>query len=192
MVTRWLKKIGLKQVLTVFLAGVLLLVSTACSGGALARTADQVEEEVPSSALTNKFEGGMNNYRDTDPRRDVKGAEAKGQALVRDAQQHLEKSIDSKEDYARNYKQGTPLDERVKNLGEDIGESVSKSAEEFAEGTERGVKNLKKNASTGVDAVGDTVEDGTGNLKDSVKRTADNASKAANKANKGTGVQTND
>ncbi|MCD8487293.1 MAG: hypothetical protein LRZ84_11330 [Desertifilum sp.] len=182
MISRWLKKINLRQVLTVFLAGVLLVISTACSNNALARTADQVEDEVPSSALTNKFEGGMNNYRDTDPRRDTKGADAKAEGLVRNSQRNIDKSVDGADEYVRNYKQGTPLDERVKNLSEDVGEATSNTAEDFAEGTERGFKNLKQNASRAVDGIGDTVGDAADNASDTVERSADNVKKAAQKA----------
>ncbi|MBD2315197.1 hypothetical protein H6G20_26375 [Desertifilum sp. FACHB-1129] len=181
MISRWLKKINLRQVLTVFLAGVLLVISTACSNNALARTADQVEDEVPSSALTNKFEGGMNNYRDTDPRRDTKGADAKAEGLVRNSQRNLDKSVDGPGEYVQNVKEGASL-EGPKKAGESLSEAASNTAEDFAEGTERGFKNLQKNASRAVDGIGDTVGDAADNASDTVERSADNVKKAAQKA----------
>jgi outer membrane protein assembly factor BamD (BamD/ComL family) len=42
-VITWLKSSRLKQILTVFLAGVLVFVSTACSGAGSAKSADQVK-----------------------------------------------------------------------------------------------------------------------------------------------------
>ncbi len=57
-------------------------------------------------------------------------------ALVKNAQRNIDqKGIDSPRQYGENYKQGTPLGERVKNLGEDIGSS----AEEFVKVLLRGL-----------------------------------------------------
>lgn len=147
-VITWLKSIRVDRILTVFLAGVLLFVSTACgSTKVLAKTADEVRQEVPSRAITNTYKGGMNDYSDVDPRRDTSEAKAKAKALIDNAQSNIdEKSVDSPEQYAKNYRSGTPLGERVRRLGEDIGESAEEVAEGASKGVQKGVQNIKENA----------------------------------------------
>ncbi|HEY9829261.1 MAG TPA: DUF6658 family protein [Stenomitos sp.] len=147
-VITWLKSIRIDRILTVFLAGVLLFVSTACgSTKVLAKTADNVREEVPGRAITNTYKGGMNDYEDVDPRRDTSEAKAKAKALIENAQRNInEKSVDSREQYVENYRSGTPIGERVRRIGEDIGESAEELAEGASKGTQKGVQNIKENA----------------------------------------------
>ena len=147
-VATWLKSIRLDRILTVFLAGILLFVSTACgSTKVLAKTADNVREEVPSRAVTNTYQGGMNDYNDVDPRRDTSEAKAKAKSLIENAQRNInEKSVDSREQYVENYRSGTPLGERVRRIGEDIGESAEEVAEGASKGVQKGVQNIKENA----------------------------------------------
>lgn len=144
----WLKSIRLARIVTIFMAGILLFVSTACGGSkVLAKTADDARQEVPGKAVTNTYKGGMNDYEDVDPRRDTSEAKAKAKALIENAQKNVdEKSINSPEDYAENYRSGTPLGERTRRLGEDIGSSAKNTAEDVAEGTKRGLENIKENA----------------------------------------------
>ena len=151
----WFKSIRVDRILTVFLAGVLLFVSTACgSTKVLAKTADNVREEVPGRAITNTYKGGMNDYEDVDPRRDTSEAKAKAKALIENAQRNInEKSIDSREQYVENYRSGTPLGERVRRIGEDIGESAEELAEGASKGTQKGVQNIKGNAQQAPDYV---------------------------------------
>ena len=167
----WLKSIRLDRVLTVFLVGILLFVSTACSSGASAKTADELREEVPGSAVTNEYKGGMNDYSDVDPRFNEKGAEAKAKGLVDNAQRNInEKSIDSPEQYVENYRSGTPLGERVKRLGEDVGESAQELTEGVSKGTQKGLQNIKENA-----------KDAPSYTKETAKETVDfDPGKAAN------------
>jgi len=151
----WLKSIRLDRILTVFLAGILLFVSTACgSTKVLAKTADNVREEVPERAVTNTYKGGMNDYNDVDPRRDTSEAKAKAKSLIENAQRNInEKSVDSREQYVENYRSGTPLGERVRRIGEDIGESAEEVAEGASKGVQKGVQNIKENAQQAPDYV---------------------------------------
>lgn len=151
----WLKNIRVDRILTVFLAGILLFVSTACgSTKVLAKTADNVREEVPSRAVTNTYQGGMNDYNDVDPRRDTSEAKAKAKSLIENAQRNInEKSVDSREQYVENYRTGTPLGERVRRIGEDIGESAEEVAEGASKGVQKGVQNIKENAQKAPDYV---------------------------------------
>jgi len=147
-VMTWLKGIRLDRILTVFLAGVLLFVSTACgSTKVLAKTADEARQEVPSRAITNTYKGGMNDYSDVDPRRDTTEAKAKAKTLIENAQSNIDrKSADSPEQYAKNYRSGTPLGERVRRIGEDVGKSAEEVAEGASKGVQNGIQNIKENA----------------------------------------------
>lgn len=78
--TAFLKKIRLVQILTVFLAGILVFVSTACNRADVmaGKTADRIREEVPSTAATSEYKGGQNQYSDVDPRNpNITSVEAK-------------------------------------------------------------------------------------------------------------------
>jgi ElaB/YqjD/DUF883 family membrane-anchored ribosome-binding protein len=165
-VIAWLKSIRLERVLTVFLAGILLLVSTACGGNkVLAKTADDARQEVPSGAVTSPYQGGMNDYSDVDPRTDTSEAQAKAKALVDNAQRNIdEKSVDSAQQYVENYRSGTPLGERVRRIGENVGEAAEDVGEKAAKGSR---ENAQK--------VGETAEDVSQSAKQSAKETADAA-----------------
>ena len=84
-----LKSINIRQVVTVFLAGCLLVVSTACSKGNIAQAGGQAYTETAKRAMSDtyddydanqSFKGGMNGYND-DRRYDAKTA-AKAKELV--------------------------------------------------------------------------------------------------------------
>lgn len=168
-VIAWFKSIHIDRVVTGFLVGLLVFVSTACSGGASATTADKIQKEVPSSAVTNEYKGGMNDYSDVDPRQDTKQAQAKAKALVDNAQKNIDqKSVDSGEQYVENYRSGTPLGERVKRIGENVGESAKNLTKDVSEGTQRGAQNVKENT-----------QDAAKNVSQSTSETADRASNAA-------------
>jgi ElaB/YqjD/DUF883 family membrane-anchored ribosome-binding protein len=140
----WLKKIRLAQVLTVFLAGVLLIVSTACNGAANARgagdtglirgdrssvkgDASTLREEVPENAVTNKREGGMNNYSDIDPRMDASKVGAKSRALVDKTERNV---IDQTDDLGTNTKR--ILDKKGENL-KHLGQNAKEDAAGFGD-----------------------------------------------------------
>lgn len=147
-VITWVKSIRFDRILTAFLASVLLLVSTACnSSKVLAKTADDVRKEVPGAAVTNTYKGGMNDYSDVDPRRDTSAANANAKTLIKNAQRNLDqKSVDSSEQYAENYRSGTPLGERVRRIGEDVSESTGEVTQGAAKGVQKGIQNIKENA----------------------------------------------
>jgi len=182
-----LKRIRPSQILMAFIAGMFLLVSTACSSDKVqAQTPDGSRQqvpagleavpgkrnprpEVPERAVTNTFEGSsMNEFSDTDPRsKDIGSGKAK--ALVENAERNLNKSVDNPDNYIRNYQQGTPLGERVRRIGEDVGSSAQELTEGVSKGTQRGVENVKDNtldAVTGLKKGTDrTAEDVKQNIK---------------------------
>lgn len=175
-----IKSLNIFRVLTVFLAGVILFVSTACSSGGLQakglNLSNNPRPEVPDSAITNSYEGGMNDFSDVDPRFDTSRADAEAKDLVNRAKHNLQKSVDSPEQYTRNYKSGTPLGERVENLGEDISESTKELTKGFTKGTERGIENIKSNTQDAADDVADSAE----NTKDKAGYAAKDAKDSIN------------
>ncbi|MBD2436107.1 DUF6658 family protein [Nostoc sp. FACHB-110] len=168
-VINWLKNVRPFKVLSVFLAGMFLILTQACSGANATQPSQQPGAE---SAYTKRYdptkeynlntpEGGMNNFSDNDPRAKnfEKAAQNRAEDLSRNAERNInEKGIDSPEQYARNYRQGTPFPERVKNLGEDIGSSAQETAEGVAKGTKRGLENLKDNTSDAAQNLGKTAQ----------------------------------
>ncbi|WP_445240794.1 DUF6658 family protein [Microcoleus vaginatus] len=132
--TAFVKKIRAVQILTVFLAGILVLVSTACSrpdvtagktdvtagqsDPRIGKTADQIREEVPSGAVTSEFKGGMNDYSDVDPRnRKLTTEEAKAQLLKEEAQHRIET------------KSSSNVGENVRRVADDAPEKLTKVGE---------------------------------------------------------------
>lgn len=167
------KSIPIVRIVSVFAASVLIFVATACSGGELqAKTLNSnnpnrpsPEQYVPKEAVTNPREGGMNQYSDVDPRANTAGAQTKAKGLLDKADRNLDKMVDSPDQYARNYRSGTPLGERVKRIGEDVGSSTEELTEGFAKGTQRGVRNLKENTQNATSNVGDSAKQATENVK---------------------------
>lgn len=178
----WMKNIRLERIVTAFLVGILLFVSTACKGSASAKTADQIRQEVPSSAVTNEYKGGMNDYSDVDPRANITGAKTKAKGLVDNAQRNIkDKSIDSPEQYVDNYRSGTPLGERVKRIGEDVGESAKNLTEDVSKGTQENLQRAKVRVPEATKTVTGAFKQGTENAQDTAKGAAKNIKKAADK-----------
>ncbi|MFB2897116.1 DUF6658 family protein [Aerosakkonemataceae cyanobacterium BLCC-F50] len=165
------------RVLTVFLAGVLVIVTTACSDGPANALDKNGRPEVPSNAVSSPYRGGMNGYSDVDPRANTSGLNSKANDLVNKAEGNIQKGADSFEKYADNYTSGTPLNERVENLTKDIGESTKNTAKDVTKGTQRGVENLKGNTQNAAKSVPNVVEEATQNAKN----TARDAAKASDK-----------
>jgi ElaB/YqjD/DUF883 family membrane-anchored ribosome-binding protein len=176
----FLKSLRIVQVLTVAVASVILFFGTACNSPTLqAKTLDNTkpspEEYVPENAVKSPYEGGMNQYSDVDPRSDTSAADAKADYLVKNAERNLDKMVDSPEQYARNYRSGTPLGERIERIGENVGSSAKETAAGVAKGTQRGVENVKENTKN---AAKDTAE----NVKQNTQDTADKLSAKSQRA----------
>ncbi len=155
-ISAWLNNIRPVKILTVFLAGIFIFLTQACGDPGIAKQPPQPDAQSP---YTKRYDptkdyplsspaGGINNFSDVDPRArgDEKAANDRSDALSKNAQRNVEeKGIDSAKQYGRNYQQGTPLGERVKNLGEDVGSSAGEVGEGVAKGTKRGIENIKQN-----------------------------------------------
>ena len=192
------KSIRLRQVLTVFLAGVLLVITTACAGNAQAK---MPQGGATGSAGSNPvgqnqpYEGGMNNFSDTAPGQAAKGTAEKTKALIDRAERDINtKGVDSVDQYVDNFRSGAPLDERVRKLTDDVkegaknavddvkgvGDRVSNSANRVSDRTARGAKNAAENIK---DNTGDAAKRTSRSIKDTVKDAAQATEDAAKSAN---------
>lgn len=124
-------------------------------------------------------EGGMNSYSDTDPRYNTKGLGADIKARVDEAERNVQKVQNPKE-FTEDYREGTPLGERVRNITDSVGGAAKDVTEDFAEGTQRGVRNLKANASNAGEDARDTVDQARENAVDFGKDTSRAAKRTAN------------
>ncbi|MEH2215686.1 MAG: hypothetical protein V7K72_00860 [Nostoc sp.] len=181
----WLKNIRPLKVLTVLLVGIFLFTAQACGAPGVASQPPQPGSQAPNTERYDPTKdyplsspaGGINNFSDVDPRaRDEKAANDKAEALVKNAQKNIEqKGIDSREQYGRNFQQGTPLGERVKKLGEDIGSSADEVREGLVKGTQRGFENLKGNTQNAAEDLTKNVQRGAEDAGKNVQRTAEDA-----------------
>ena len=176
--TAFLKKIRAVQILTVFLAGILVLVSTACSrpdvtagktGVMTGKTADQIREEVPSGAVTSEYKGGMNQYSDVDPRNQkVTTIEAKAQLLKEQAQQRIDtKSRSNVGENVRRVADDVP--DKLDQIGEkvkDDARTAQRKADDFGDKTKKGFANLKENTREGLKGAKDIVKEATEGAKE--------------------------
>lgn len=190
----WLKSIRPLKVLTVFFAGIFLFLTQACGDPGIATQPPQPEKQPGYTQQrydpTKDYplsspEGGINNFSDVDPRGkgDEKAANDRADALAKNSQKNIDqKGIDSPEQYGRNYKQGTPFGQRVKNLGEDVGSSANELGEGVVKGTQRGIENLKGNTQNAAEGVTKNVQRGAEDAGKNVQRTAEDAGNAVKKA----------
>ncbi|MEG4959794.1 MULTISPECIES: DUF6658 family protein [unclassified Microcoleus] len=178
--TAFLKKIRAVQILTVFLAGILVLVSTACTRSDViagktdvmtgkGKTADQIREEVPSGAVTSEYKGGMNEYPDVDPRnKKMTTTEAKAQLLKEQAQHRIDtKSSNNVGENVRRV--GDDASDKLNQVGEkvkDDARTAQQKADDFGDKTKQGFANLKENTREGLKGAKDIVKEATQGAKE--------------------------
>ncbi|WP_293186522.1 MULTISPECIES: DUF6658 family protein [unclassified Microcoleus] len=169
--TAFLKKIRAVQILTVFLVGILVFVSTACKGSDViaGKTADQIRKEVPSEAVTSVYKGGQNQYSDDDPRNPmVKGVEAKAKLLKEEAQRRIEtKSSSNVRENIRRVADDAP--NKLDQIGEKMNDNVrtaQQKADEFGDKTKQGFANLKENTREGLKGAKGIVKEATEGAKE--------------------------
>jgi hypothetical protein len=169
--TAFLKKIRAVQILTVFLAGILVFVSTACKGSDViaGKTADQIREEVPSGAVTSEYKGGQNQYSDDDPRNPIApGVEAKAKLLKDEAQRRIEtKSSNNVGENVRRVADDAP--NKLDQIGEkvkDDARTAQRKADDFGDKTKQGFANLKENTREGLKGAKEIVKEATQGAKE--------------------------
>jgi ABC-type transporter Mla subunit MlaD len=171
-----LKPIRLGRVAVVIAASFILMLGTACnpSSPSLSGTGSYQEGRQPQTELYRPIqpsEGGMNQYSDTDPRYNTKGLKSEIKARVDQADRNIQK-VDNPEEFAEDYRKGTPLGERVRNITDSIGGAAKGTSEDFAEGTQRGVRNLKQNVNKAAQGAQETVDEARSNAADLGKDTS--------------------
>ncbi|MBD2292433.1 hypothetical protein H6G06_02785 [Anabaena sphaerica FACHB-251] len=180
------------KILTVFLAASFLFLVQACNRPTIAGQPPQPSAQPPNEKRydptkdypISPYQGGMNNFSDVDPRSKAaeKSARVRADELIENAQRNIErKGIDSTEQYVRNYREGTPFGERVKNLGEDVGSSAEELREGVSKGTQRGVENLQRNVGSGVKDLTKNVQRGTEDIGKNIQRRTEDTGDAINR-----------
>lgn len=164
-----IKSINIRQVLTVFLAGSLLVISTACSQGNMAQAGGKAYTETAKRAMSDTyddydanqdFEGGMNGYND-DRRYNAETA-AKTKALVDTAKSRQKDNLG---DYA-----------------EDIVDRAGDKIEAAKEDIPRGIKETKDDAMRDIQARTDRLQDNLSKAPDAAKEVFDEATNTAQNA----------
>jgi uncharacterized protein YjbJ (UPF0337 family) len=137
-----------KQFAIALLAGVVLLLNTACSGSAEAKMPSVADNDPHPVNQTQPYKGGMNNFDDTPPEQ-IPANKAK--SLVDNAQ----RNIDAKEPRnAKLYKDpGYAADRAGETLGGTLKTRVNNAKEKVEGIVDRGTSNLKDNVT---DAAEDT------------------------------------
>ena len=153
-----IKSTSLKSLLTIVLAGIFAVVTTACSNAKppapnITGSGEYHSSKGPQKELyapvQSKKSGGMYPYEDMDPSASVR-TERKTRELLDNANKNVSKSSNPGE-FAKNFREGTPLDERVKNISEDVGESAKQFADDVSSGAKRNVRKLKENTQNAVE-----------------------------------------
>ncbi|WNZ46584.1 hypothetical protein Q2T42_01880 [Leptolyngbya boryana CZ1] len=136
------KALRLKEITIAFLAGVMLLLNTACSGAAQAKmpslsTSTSLDNDPHPVNQTQPYKGGMNNYDDTPPGQ-IPSEKAK--SLVDNAKRNVDARY------------GNALEKTSDELGDTMGERVNRVTETAKNAVGRGTQNIKDNVK---DAAGD-------------------------------------
>lgn len=176
-----IRTIRIKQILTVFLASSLLVISTACSNGNLAQTGGKVYTDTAKRAMSDtyddydanqSFQGGMNGYND-DPRYDSK-TQAKAKALV-DAAKSRQK--DNLSDYADSITDRAG--DKIEQAKQDIPRNLEKNRQEAVTSLKERSDTLKENISNIPDEAQKVFDGATDTARDALKDASQATQKTA-------------
>jgi hypothetical protein len=199
---------SLYRVVISFLAVVFLVFNTACSSSKVAATNDLptgaanrlptgAANELPTGShpsgqspnipslydpLTSP-QGGMNNYKDVDPRTNVSDAEAKADRLINRANSQQKGGKNPLKEVRKELDKKGPQD-RAADLGEDLGRSAQNKADQVSQAAKRGLGNVKENTksfvgdvSSGADDLNRNAQGKVDDIKQAAKKTADAVTK---------------
>lgn len=174
-----LKRVRFTRTAVAVVASFVLLLGTACSPSSpsVSGTGSYEQGRANPTELYRPIqpdEGGMNRFSDTDPRQNTKGLGSKAKSRIDEAERNIDK-VQNPREFAEDYREGTPLGERVRNITDDVGSAAKDTAKDFAKGTERGVSNLKRNTEQAKRGVEGTVDDARQNAEDLGKDTSRSA-----------------
>jgi hypothetical protein len=157
----FLKRLRLARIVIVFLAGVVLLISTACSQSPNLNASNtrsdrpsanspyqldkNTEIQMKESHPTTPSAGQTSSNKDVNARGDASGAAQKANDIYLKSDRRVPRYVEHPEQALRKNREGL----------EKASDRVSNSAEEMKEGAERGARNLKENIKSAVDNVVD-------------------------------------
>lgn len=161
----FLKRLRLARIVVVFLAGIFLLVSTACSNTPSATASRPTSnfadrdsaydiQEPLQQHLDESYSLQNSPYPDSDKRENLSNAKAKSDRLINQAQKNVQKQVDNPKEAFENMQRTGPRE--LKKVGDkfnEISDSVGETVEDLKEGTERGSRNLKENIKSPADNV---------------------------------------
>ncbi|MBW4693045.1 MAG: hypothetical protein KME27_14925 [Lyngbya sp. HA4199-MV5] len=167
-----LKAMRLSQVVTVFLVGVLVLFSTACS-----RT-DTIADRLPGNSgsdtpgQSQPYKGGMNNFNDNASNRVNTEAAAKAKALRDKVQSRVNsKGVNSPDDLADNVRSANP-GKQAQRFGADVRQQAEDVKDNLQTFGDRGVKNVKRNTDNALDNAADATKDNVNATKRAIDKAA--------------------
>ncbi|MEX0270348.1 DUF6658 family protein [Leptolyngbyaceae cyanobacterium UHCC 1019] len=168
-----LKKLQLKQIAIVMLAGFLLMFNTACSSKVADATkavsdpnpyAGQGKLQKEMYDAVQRPAGGMNNYND-DVKYDSDKTQMHNKKYVERAQGNLKNRVDSPKEAVSNLRRENPLGDKAQESAKNVQQSAEKLQKDFAKGTERGINNIKQNLERASDAAPQVADQAKQNAK---------------------------
>jgi hypothetical protein len=200
----FLKSKRLSQLMVGGVAALFLLVNTACSqpnvSGADGKMgADKVAvnsnsqkvaspyredtDNIPEGQITKFYEpiqpveGGMNTYRDVDPRQDTSESDAKAEKLIQKASRSEASKFDNPLDAVKKELADEPIPERVQKFSKNVGKSAQKAADELSQETQKGLNNISEGSRdlrNKTQSAAQTLTQKAENAGDTVKQAAKN------------------
>lgn len=203
----FLKSKRLSQLMVGGIAALFLLVNTACSqpnaSGAdgkteaakVAASSSSVKvaspyrkdtDNVPEGQITNLYnpirpvEGGMNNYRDVDPRQDTSKSDVRAEKLIQKASHSKANKFENPLDVVKKELADEPITERVQKFSKNVGKSAQKAADDLSQETQKGLnkmsegsKDLRNKTQSTAQTLTQKAEDAGGTVKQAVKNIGD-------------------
>jgi ElaB/YqjD/DUF883 family membrane-anchored ribosome-binding protein len=177
----WLKRNQLVRVLVVILAGVSMLLSTACSSGPNtpkvsgegSYTGNAPQMEIYKRVQPN--EGGMNEYSNVDPRANTTRADAKAKGLVDNAERNIQRGFDNPREAPER------LGNVVRQGSRNLSEQAKQTTEELQQNAREGSRNLRRNLSEAREGAADVAKDVRGRTNEAVRDTQRTLDDASNK-----------
>jgi len=171
-----IKSLNIKQAITVFLAGFLLIVSTACSQNTVAQAETAAETAMSDTYddydANQKFKGGMNGYND-DRRYDGETA-AKAQELIDTAESRQKDNLG---DYAESItdRAGAKIDEAKREIPRALQSNKEEAVDYVQNKSDKLQRNLSKVPGGAKDVFEGAVDTAQDALQDASKATKSTA-----------------
>jgi hypothetical protein len=168
----WVKNINFKQVILVACASILLVTTTACGADSVSAT-NNPGNTPESRDVTDSPSGGINNYKDTDPRRNLTEAQTKAKALVDQNKKGYDANLDE-------------VDDAVERTTSKLKNKAQKNVDRAGNRLDEYTDNIKENTEDAADYVKETGKETTGNFSKSVKNEYQKVKNTAKDAVEGT------